>query len=1078
MILAGFRRMIAKAMPWKNTALRLVSLLYPAVALALLLNSLPAHSEEILGSIRGRVVDPGGAPSAGVTVLAQSTRTGTNWKTVSGHDGAFEFRSLVPGIYDITVEAGGTETKRRLRETIAAGKEVFVELALQQGSAPTDARVPTSTRPAAEGATGAPSQQINESQLVGLPLNGRSYSQLATLQAGVTDTSAASASRGTGGGSLTVSGSRPTSNNFLLDGTNIMDSNNTVPRSAAGVQLGSDAILQVQVFSSLVGPEWGRGAGGVLNSITRSGTPQFHGTFFEYFRNSKLDARNFFDPGANPPPFKRNQFGFTITGPVKKDQTFFLASVEVLRDRLSQTQVDRLPNEEARLGLPDANGNPTAPVAPSVRPYLDLYPLPNSVRLRDGISENRATVFLPTNDIFFSTRVDHKISDKGSLFVRYTRDKATSRNPGDPYLFQGEATSQQQYATAVVTHIFSLSTLTALRMGYTRPTSLQVSKDLIQIPPSLYFVPGAAKFGLIQVTGLSSFGPANAFPDLTVDNTFQFSDDVVMQRRGHALKFGAQVHRYRWDSNDANHTGGVWTFNSLENFLQAGPSGTSLITTVPGGSKYHAFRQTLVGMYFQDAIAVRPNLQLSLGLRYEYTTLIRDRDGRSSYVDDVFRSTGAVFGPYLAHNPSGKQFEPRIGITWSPASRNSTNLSWGFGLYHDPLLRYIQMGREASAPYYNRGVQTNFDARPFFPNALAAIAGAPYEVRFFDYNHPHVPVVLRYTFSLQQQLPRSWRVQATYVGARGNHLLRGYDASIFPLPVRLPDGTLFFPPDQGALNPAFGGGAKITTFDGQSFFNALQLSTGKTFGGGASLQANYTFSKSVDDASNGGGEQQYGYERTLNRGLSDFDLRHRLSLNFFYSLPSVASTAFNSRALATILGGWRVGGITSLRSGTPFTATVSVRTPRYLYAATQPDLIPGRSLNPTSGTTAGCKDPQTQQVIAEPGEKLGGPDLYFDPCSFAVPAPGTIGNVGRNTLTSPQVFNLDLSLQRDFVLGSEKRLQFRAEMFNVPNHANFGRPSNGVFSGTFPGRPNPTAGRITSTNTTSRQIQFALRLSF
>lgn len=927
--------------------------------------------------------------------------------------------------------------------------------------------------------TPAASSQINENQLVGLPLNGRSYSQLATLEASVTDTSATNASRGTGGGSLTVSGSRATSNNFLLDGTNIMDSDNKVPRSAAGVQLGSDAVFQVQVISGFVGPEWGRGAGGVLNSITRSGTPQLHGTLFEYLRNSKLDARNFFDPGTSPPPFKRNQFGFTLTGPVKKDRTFFLFSLEVLRDRLSETQVDHFPNEEARLGLPDSTGAPRAPVDPRVVPYLALYPAPNSIRLRDGISENRDTVFLPTNEIFLSTRIDHKFSDKDSAFIRYTLDNANTKNSGENYLFQSDARSRQQYATAVVTHIFSLAALTALRVGYTRPTSFEDSDNDVQVPPELYFVPGGFRFGLISAPGLSTFGPGDSFPNINVDNTFQFSDDTIIQKGIHTLKFGVQVDRYRWDAHSTNGAGGQWQFNSLENFLQAGPSGTTVVATLLGSDKSHSYRQSLLGLYFQDMIALRRNLQLSLGLRYEYTSMLTDKNGKSNHVEDIFHSPGSVFGPFLARNPSGKEFDPRVGITWSPGSGKSSTISAGFGVYHDPVLRYVMMQRDASYPYYRRGLQTNIDARPFFPNAVAAIEGHPFDVRILDYNHTHVPVVLRYTFNVQQQLPRNWRINAGYIGARGNHLFRGYEAALFPLPVRLADGTLFFPPDQGPLNPAFGGGVKVTSPDAQSFFNTLQLSANSSVGQALSFQASYSFSKSVDDSSTPNMESQYGYERTLNRALSDFDFRHRLSLNFFYSVPqTLGRTWLPSGSANKILGGWRLGGIASIRSGTPFTATVSVRTPGFLFAATQPDLVPGRSPNPSSGESIGCTDARTLQVVAEPGQKLGGADLYFDPCSFAVPAPGTIGNVGRNTIIGPPLVNFDVSLQREFSLDSKKRLQFRAEFFNIANHTNLGKPLAGLFSGVSPGRPNPTAGRITSTNTTSRQIQFALRLSF
>lgn len=1036
---------------------------------------LPLQAQDSQGVFRGRVVDSAGTPVAGAIVTVRNVASGSVQTSTTGSDGGFEIAGAGPGAYEIEAALRGSGAL--LRRELRPGEIASIELVLQEGAASETPGERINGRAASSAV-----QQIDTSQLAGLPLNGRSYSQLATLQAGVTDTAGASASRGVGGGSLTIAGGRATSNNFSLDGTNIMDEENQVPKSAAGVQLGSDAVLQVQVLSTFYSPEYGRGGGGVVNSITRSGTPEIHGTAFEYLRNSKLDARNSFDPEAEPPPFKRNQFGFTLTGPVHKETTFFLVSFEALRDRLSETQVDNYPDARARAGFPDANGNPSIVIHPAIPQYLALYPLPNSTPLRDGIAENRATVFLPTNEAFFTTRVDHKLSERDSLFVRYTYDDASSVDSGSSSVYQTVADSRQQYVTLVGTHIFSLAALTALRVGYTRPTNHEDSVGSVDTPPSLYFIEGAPKFGNINVSGLSDFGPGNGHPSKDITNTFQFASDTLVQRGAHALKWGVQAHRYRWDSDATQGLGGQWRFNSLESFLQGGPAGTSVTAALPGSDKAHHYRQTMVGGYFQDTVNVRPNLQLSLGMRYEYTTLLYDRLKHTSYVPDPWHDAGAVLGPFLKFNPSGKIFQPRVGITWSPGSAGKTLLGVGFGLYSDPFLRYVLFGgRDASAPYYQRGIRTNFDSRASFPNAAEAIKDETgFDVRAMDYSHPAQPMVLRYTALLEQQFPQDWRLQATYVGTRANHLFRGYDATLFPHPVTQADGTLFFPPHQGSLNPAFSSGFGITSMDAQSFFNALQVSGSKRTGGGISLQASYSFSHSVDDSSVPSGDSsQYGFDRTLSRALSDFDVRHRVSFNYLYPLPLGGGRRWwNSGILSKAFGGWRIGGILSLRSGTPFTATVSVRDPAYFFAATQPDLVSGQSNNPIRGVSAGCLDPRSGLPAIEAGRAVGGPDLYFDPCSFAVPLPGTIGNAGRNTLTAPRVFNVDVSVQREFVVDSKRRVQFRGEFFNVPNRVNFGKALSGVYSSTFPGRLNPTAGRINSTITTSRQIQFALRFSF
>ena len=641
----------------------------PLIALALFGWAVISQGEEAGSSVYGEVRDSVGMPVAGASVTARNVTTGSHNETKSGPDGKFEMTDLVPGLYDIILLTSQQESEPgptgRIELRAGNRKAVKLVLRVRTGLEGGD----TGTLQGGAAGTGpalAPAmQQITASQLVGLPLNGRSYTQLATLQASVSDPSGASASRGIGGGGLTVSGGRPSSNNFLLDGVNVMDIDNRVPRSAAGVRLGSDSVLQVQVFSGNFGAEYGRGSGGVLNSVTRSGTPELHGTVFEYLRNSALDARNFFDPEQEPPPFKRNQFGFSLTGPIRKDQTYFFASFEGLRDRLSQTQVDHFPDEQARNGFPDENGNPTVPINPAVQPYLALYPLPNSTRLGNGIAENRETVFLPTNEVFFTTRIDHRISEKDSLFARYTFDDATSFDTDSSSLFRRESKSRRQYAILLGTHIFSLSALTTFRTGYTRPVSFDESAAEIDIPESLYFVPEAPKFGQILVPGLTALGPAPGLPSLKITNTFQWASDTLIQKRAHGIRFGVEVHRYRWDSDNEQLEGGEWDFNDLESFLRGGPSGTSVIATLAGSEKYHARRQTFLGLYFQDTYSVRPNLQLSLGLRYEYTSLVTERDNRSVYVPDPWRDQEVQIGPFLQHH-------------CCPAKTRTESTGWGF----------------------------------------------------------------------------------------------------------------------------------------------------------------------------------------------------------------------------------------------------------------------------------------------------------------------------------------------------------------------------------------------------------------
>ncbi len=1026
--------------------------LIPAVLILAALLFLPGTGEAAQTSpatVHGTVQDQAGAPVPGATVTVKNLETGQSRTVSSDAEGQFEILQLAPGAYEVQASKSGFSAKTQGDLQLAAGQSATLDLVLE---------------PSPEAPSGATANLIREEQLIGLPLNGRSYSQLATLQAGVADPVGSSAAQGGGSGSLTVAGGRSSANNFLLDGTNVMDTSNRVPLSAAGVQLGADAVLQIHVFSPQYGAEYGRGSGGVLNSVTRSGTNEFHGAFFEYFRNSNLDARNFFNPGPEPLPFKRNQFGFTLSGPLRREKTYVMGNFEGMRNRKTEPQIDFFPDEQARQGMITGSSGEVLriiPVHPSVRPYLSLFPIPNDLRLGGGVGRNVASQFLPTHENFFTVRLDHSISERDSFFARYTFDDATSTSPQRVFLWRTETLSRQQYLTLNATHIFNPSLLTSFRFGYTRPTNAVDTLSSIEIPRSLFFVSGAPQFGQISIPGLDSFGPLFVTPEANIMNSFQFADDVVVQRGAHALKFGFEVHRYRWDVFNGFRKGAVWSFNSLESFLQGGPKGTNLDVALPGSDNRKAFRQTLAGFYVQDAYTVNSRFQLNLGLRYEFATIIRDRDGKTSFLPDPVHDSVLQIGPILNDNPSLRSLAPRLGISWSPRSSPNTALRAGFGIYYDQLLEYVVDLQKNSAPFYKRAVRVNFDSSTTFPDAAAAAAGITSQAEILDYRHMTTPIVLRYNFALQQELAGGWLLQASYVGAKGNHLFRGYEANLYPDPVVQADGSLFFPPNSGPINPAFGAIA-ITSSDAQSFYNSLQLSANRSLSEGISLRASYTYSKSVDDAStsftgtSAGAARQYPLMRTLDRSLSDFDIRHRLVINYFYTLPVGSGQRWwKSGILAHVLGGWRLGGIVRFRSGTPFHPSVNFRTPGFLFSANRPNLLPGRSNNPI----------------------LGGPERYFDPSVYSVPPPGTLGNAGRNTIIGPSVFNLDVSLQKEFLLDAKRKIQFRAEFFNLPNHPNFAVPRRGS-TDVSSGAASPTAGRITSTVTPPRQIQFALRLSF
>jgi len=1031
-------------------------------------------------TIRGVVQDLSGKPVQSAEVIASNLETRKSHVVRTDEEGGFQLLKLAPGAYEFEVLGIGYRTQTMSGLTVRAGESMVLDFLLEQTSDDDPGEQAAENRQ--EQTTTGP-VQIDESLLVGLPLNGRSYSQLATLQGQISDPFSASASRGVGSGNLTVAGGRATSNIFLLDGTNIMDSDNRLPQSAAGVQLGSDSILQVQIFSPQAGAEFGRGSGGVLNSITRSGTPQWHATLFEFFRNSKLDARNFFDAGAQPPPFKRNQFGVTATGPLIKDRTFLMGSYEGLRDRLTATEIDFFPDEKARQGIiTDAEGAvlQTVEVAESVRPILPLFPLPNFIpSIGRGVGEHRVALPLPTDENFYSLRVDHRLSDRDSLFARYTLDDASSVSTQTAIVRQ-HADSRQQYLTLVTSHIFSPHTLGSFRFGYTRPGILFTSlPDGGEFAPELLFNADLAFPGSINVTGSTPIGPIRNLPIGRFMESLQYAYDMVLERQSHSLKLGVQVHRYRWDVSTAFNKGGNWSFASLESFLRAGEDGTAnLGVALPGSNNRRDFRQTLVGLYMQDQYRVSANFQLSLGLRYEFTTLVKDEEGRNAFLKDLVRDSEPGIGPALGRNPSLRNISPRVGISWAPRGSRNTVLNGGFGIYYDQLLEHVYESQKNTTPFFNIAVRNSFDPSATFPDPVASAENAPLLVRTFDYQNTKTPTVLRYNLTLEHSLA-NWRLQADYVGARGNHLLRGSEFNLVPVPIAQEDGTLFFPPfdlqgPDNRINPNFGSIGYFSS-DTQSFYNSAQLAVSRSFGSDGSVRASYRYGRSVDDASDQSpGDGQYGQDRTMDRALSDFDIRHRLSISYFYELPfGPGHRMWTAGHWGQFFGGWRLGGILSLRTGTPFSPALTVRTASFLFSPSRPNLRPGHSNNPTKGSSAGC-------LGVDPGQELGSREMYFDLCAYDIPMPGTPGNAGRNTIISHNVFNMDLSVQREFNLDSKRRLEFRAEFFNLPNHTNLdprsGPPKN-VFAGSS-GRRNPIGSRVGATATTARQIQFALRVSF
>jgi hypothetical protein len=999
-------------------------------------------AQTVGGHLQGTVTDPSGAAVVRATVEILRVETGDTRRLTTDDGGRWQDPVAPPGEYEIRVVAPGFQTSLRKGIHLALGQEIVLDFHLEIGRNDITINV-TGETPPLNFTSGAVSGHVDQRQMRDLPLNGRSFQQLALLQPGVNGvTTAGSDPVGGRTPKISINGARPELSSFLLDGTDINDVYNKTPGSVGGVLLGVEAVLEFQVLTNSYSAEFGRSAGGVVNAVTRSGTNRMHGSAFEFLRNSAFDARNFFDPAAAPiPPFKRNQFGAVLGGPIRKDRTFFFGAYEALIDRLGVTGVTSVPTAAARAGN----------VHPSIRPLLDtFFPLPNGRDLGGGVGQYLFTAPQPTNEHFIQGRIDHRFSPAASLFGRYTIDTGTVTRPPIvrlPVTHTSER-SRNQYVTLEYQHIFSSRLVNSARIGFNRSVHESVNLRLVNAPPSMSWLAGE-QMGYLTIAGVvtENFGDYR-LPRLDRLNNYQVGDTVFVNRGTHSLKFGVDVQRIQFNQDTSSQVGGLLTFTSLNNFLQGVPSQFDF--ALPGGvDPIRGYRQTLFAAFAQDDVRLRRNLTVNLGLRYETVTVPTEVNGKISNLRQPSDKELNVGGAWYA-NPSVRNFAPRIGVAFDPFSDGKTSIRGGFGLFFDEILpKYYFFSGSLNPPFTKRSAVTN----PSFPNLLATFDpnNVRYQLQTTNYQLQN-PYTIQFNLGVQRTLPFEIIASAGYSGSRGLHLFRIGDANLAPFTVI--DGIKVYQPQSGRMNPTFASITQRAT-DAQSFYNAFLFNVQKQFSHRLRAQFAYTLSRSVDDSS-GINSQDFStggvyvfdfYDRKADRGLSSFWAKHVFTGNWSYDLP----------------GGWQVNSIMTMQTGHPFEVRLGFNRSGNLntvnYAMHErPDVKPG--VNPI----------------------LGGPDRYWDINAFTLQPANRRGNLGRNTLIGPGIRNFDFSLTKSFVFQEKRRVDLRAELFNLPNHANFAAPSGvTAFTGVAAnGTPNVAAnwGVITSTVTTSRQVQLALKLAF
>jgi hypothetical protein len=1024
------------------------------------------------GSISGTVTRAVGGTMPGVRVsLADEARTVAR-EVTTDVDGVYNLPALPPAVYEITISAPGFVTQMWTAIAVGVGTERVINVAMRPGD---PNRIVKTTAPPASISQSSAGDNVNASTVRETPLNGRDWAQLATLQAGVTGVQTGSASGGGNvdrgfGAPVSISGARPDQNSYRLDGISINDYANGAPGSVLGDNLGIDAVEQISVLGSNYPAGYGRTSGGVINAVTRSGTNAFHGDVYEFLRNSALDARNFFD-GAIP-PFKRNQFGGSAGGPLQKDRTFIFGDYEGLRQSLGVTTVDTVPSQAARAGQLSTG---TVSVDPAITKFLTaLYPPPNGRLL--GAGDTGIFTFAGqeiTNENYFTIRMDHKFSAADTAEATYMRDSSKTVQPDEFNELLSDVVSARQVAALHEQHAFSANSLNAARFGFSRALGIQGKVSSVVNPnmldPSLAFVPGEFAGGVRAVPGVTDFtGAPTAQGFLSSSrslawNSFQGGDDLFLTRGIHAINLGVTVERMQDNELSFANVNGNFRFDSLSNFLTNQPSVFQGIQTpaVPDVG----LRQTLAGAYVQDDIRLRRNFIFNAGLRYEMVTVPTEAHNRISNLLHPSDATPHVGAPFF-RNPTLRNFEPRVGLAWNPRG-GKTLVRAGFGIFDVlPLPYEFNLSFQRAAPFVNSVFANTVPPSLFLnPGAFLAFSQqAGSALGTYVEQDPKRNYVMQWNLSVARELSSTLALTVGYVGSRGVHLPYRMDNIDMVLPTLTPTGYVF-PANGQTLNPNFGR-IDSTLWQANSFYDALQADVTKRVTHGLEFHVAYTWGKSIDtlsateadDAFPNGLFNQLFFDQRTSRGLSDFNVSQTLVLSFTWEAPAPSP---NSGFLKWPLSGWQFGGVYKASSGQPFTPILG-------------------------GDPAGMKLDETSEppsLAGGPGcatlTNSGNPNAYIKTQCLAFPGLGRWGNLGRNSLVGPGISNLDFSVFKNNPL---KRIsetfnaQFRAELFNILNRANFASPTQNLAVFDQNGLPVSSAGLITSTQTTSRQIQFALKL--
>jgi hypothetical protein len=1084
---------------------------------------------QVLAAISGVATDPSGASIAGATVTAKQLDTGTVRTATTDGAGRYQVAELPVGAYEVTVAKDGFQTVVRTGIRLVLGGHATLDVRLPVGAVATQVNVTGDVSPVSATTTDV-SGLVSEEQLQDLPLNGRSYDALVLLNPGVVNftwekTGGIGISNSTTANMFAVSGNRPQQNLFLLNGVEYTGAaeNNMTPGGASGQLLGIDAVEEFNLLRDSYGAEYGKKPGGQVSIVTRSGSNQWRGSAFEFFRDSAMDAPNYFDVGSSPPPFNRNQFGGSLGGPIKSDKTFVFGSYEGFVQDLHQTSVAFVPDAQARL---DA-----APIVKTMG-LLNLWPIapPGSPDFpinanRDGVAQVTSSPLQTIREHFGTVRVDHVFSNRSNLSAVYTIDDSNSNTatPLNPYSTDLLDLREQVFSVQE-THVISANALNTFRFGFSRAAYFFTGEPTPGTPAATVqgFLAGLP-VGAVVVGGSQASNPqaqlglagSNNGSNLHIDrNLYTFTDDVTVTKGAHQLRFGAWLQPFQSNEVIALSQYGQMTFTGVPNFL----AGTASFLYDPAPTPMQ-WRSMFGAGYVEDEMRLHPNLTLSLGFRAEFDTGWNEANGQAANYDlsaagPVCASQPAVnvclprVGDSLFTTNRAKFLpQPRAGAAWKPFGED-TVIRAAAGVYNDlqDALGYRADQNAPANPVYNIGatsLATIFGANghpisptappPTSPLALLVPGGVQPDMQ--------VPTLVSYSARVERALTPTLTLTVGYVGSHGYHEIVGVDANA-PAPVvcpaapcpatfpttldptthapiygalagqPVPAGT-YFNPTSIKPNTAL---ANTWTWvsQGRSTYNALEIDMNRRFSGGLSLRGVYTLAKAMDDgdslnataASNAVALLSNPYNAMVDWGPATYDVRHAGSISAIYALPLGRGQRYMSGAgdfTNGLISGWMVNSVVLLQSGFPFT--------------------PQLAYNPSNnGDTRNPVRPFLNPAFTG-SVVTGDPNQWFNPNAFISPPSnsGFYGDMTRNAYRGPGLATWDFSAFKDTRVGPKATLQLRLEIFNLLNRANFNTPNLIVAALQAP--PNatlpelsPTAGQITSTATTSRQVQLGIKL--